>query len=368
MRVLHIIDTLGLGGAQTLLKDVAESQKDNQDLFVFPLRSNSTVRVQIDHPNVLNLGSVAGRLSLKSLWELKKVVQTNRIEVLHCHLVKSQLFGWLLKLVWFPKIVLVQHEHGKIFRKLPLYSLFVRISSKQTNTFVAISNAVAKELRAKGVTASKIQTLYNPVNLSRYYPDTQEGGEKVATREHFGIPHNKFVAGFAARIVERKGWRDFVDAAVLVHSTCADTLFMIAGSGEEAQKLKAYIRNVSADAFIQVVGYVADMRSYYVSLDCFVIPSHWEPMGLTELEAQACGVPVVAANVPGLNEVVQHNETGLLFEAGNARDLARKVNLLVGDVTLREKLIRGGMREVQNYSLPSYVEKLSNLYGELVEE
>jgi len=116
MKILHIIDSLGLGGAQTVVRGIFESQKDNRDIFLFALRRRD-ITMEIDHINVKIFNSNK-KYSFKPLIKLKELIRKEGIEVLHCHLFKSQLFGVIIKIFYFPKIKIIFQEHGKIFSKI----------------------------------------------------------------------------------------------------------------------------------------------------------------------------------------------------------------------------------------------------------
>ena len=104
------------------------------------------------------------------------------------------------------------------------------------------------------------------------------------------------------------------------------------------------------------------MVNFYLMSDCFVVPSHWEPQGLVELEAQALEVPIIAADVEALNEIITDNFDGLLFNIASAEELANKIESLESDIQLREKLIKNGIENVKKYSINNYIKQLDNLY------
>lgn len=89
-------------------------------------------------------------------------------------------------------------------------------------------------------------------------------------------------------------------------------------------------------------------------------------MGLTEIEAQACGIPVIACNTEGLNEIIQDKETGLLFEPKNVKDLEEKILRMKNDTDLRSKLIKNSLLEVEKYSRAHYMDELFSVYNELL--
>ncbi len=97
-------------------------------------------------------------------------------------------------------------------------------------------------------------------------------------------------------------------------------------------------------------------------IDCFAMPSHWEPLGITEIEAQACSIPIIASDVEGLNEVVSNKKNGLLFKPKDEKDLAEKIELMEKNKELRERLIKNGLHSVKRYSLEEYILSLEKIY------
>ena len=95
MKVLHIIDTLWQGGAQSLLKSLFENQKDNPDIFLYSLRTRE-FNLDIDHPNVIANISTS-RFSLRPLKTIREIIRTHQIDILHCHLPRSHVFGYIIR-------------------------------------------------------------------------------------------------------------------------------------------------------------------------------------------------------------------------------------------------------------------------------
>jgi glycosyltransferase involved in cell wall biosynthesis len=167
--------------------------------------------------------------------------------------------------------------------------------------------------------------------------------------------------GFAGRLIERKGWKDFV--SILKYLKNMNLKLLVVGDGEDKSKLLDFIKKNKLEDKIICLGYIDKMRWFYSLLDCFVISSHWEPMGLTEIEAQAFEVPVIASNVAALNEII-NNENGMLFEAKNPNDLSQKINKLYKNQKLRKELVKNGLKNAKKFDLNNYVAKLNQLYHE----
>lgn len=360
MKIIHIIDSLALGGAQTIVKGIVESKDTNIEHHIFVLRATD-ITINIDSPNITIYPS-SKKYSFAPIPKLKQYIQEHNIDIIHCHLFRSTVFGYLLKQLYFPNINLIVHEHGSIFRNTSIYPQLLKIFSPKVNAFIAISKATKDNLIHKSnIPQDKIHLIYNFVDLDRFNPKTTADSDKI--RQEYNLSSEVFLVGFAGRLIQRKGWREFVAAALELSKINPNLHFVIAGDGSDKEELKSLI---NGNAQIHYLGYMDNMPEYYKMLDCFVIPSHWEPMGLTEIEAMAMGTPVISTDVSALNEIIINRENGLLFESKNSNDLAKKIQTIYKDELLRNKLISNGLKDVKNYNLTNYVYKLNLIYDKLI--
>ncbi|HIA12465.1 MAG TPA: glycosyltransferase family 1 protein, partial [Flavobacteriales bacterium] len=303
MKVLHIIDTFWLGGAQTLLKSYFEAERENFDIHLFSLR-RTVPSISVEHKNVSCYRSHS-RYSPGPLRALTNIIKKRDIDVLHCHLPRSQVFGYLVKRLFQPNIILVFHEHGDIFEKGVLLPALLRFFQHHVDQFVACSKAVKKELIVRaGIPARKIEVVYNFVDTEKF-ARVELSNYNHLEKNTWGIKPDDFVVGFAGRLVERKGWREFVKIAKRFKSEGIAgqpgrrIKFLMAGIGPDAENMKKLINNYSLNDSVTYVGYITNMKSFYALLNCLVIPSYWEGHPITQLESLALGIPLVCSNGPG---------------------------------------------------------------------
>lgn len=354
MNVLHIIDTLDLGGAQVIVKGIAESKKEGFVSHIFALRKTD-ITIAIDQKYVTVFGCKS-RFSFRPIKTLRDYVMTNEIEVLHCHLFRSQLFGFLLKKIYFPNVKLIFHEHGPLFEKGESWfvAFLLRISKKSVDQFIAVSEITKKLLVEKGkIPVESVKVLYNFIDLEKHDLNLTELGN--SGYEKGKLEEKPFMVGYAARLVYRKGWRTLIDS--LKYLKDESLMVFIAGEGSERKKLQKVIQKAGLEHRVKSVGYIADMKKFYSSIDCFVIPSYWEPFGLTALEAQAAGVPLIASDIPGLNEVV-NQENAMMFAPKNSAALAERISALKRDAALRQKLIASGRQNVKQFDKKCIIDRL----------
>ena len=363
--VLHVVDSLMVGGTQTILKSFFESRRYDGSISLYAMR---TVRGQlaIDHPKV-RVCSSSLRFSPAPLLDLKRIVVEQAITVLHCHLFRSQVFGFLLKRLFFPKITLVFHEHGRVVGRdggsgfeEAMFRLFLRVSWRHVDRFICISDHTSSRL-LKLIPGAAPTTIVvsNPIPV---YPQEGLSVDRAAMRREHGVPNDAFVVGFAARLIERKGWDEFLVATALA-ARKHPVYFLLAGDGADRPRVETRIQELGLARHGLMLGRIEWMEAFYECLDCFVMPSHWEPHGLAHLEAQGFGVPTIVSRVPGLESTVHAELDSLLFEAGNAEALAAAIERLASDKGLRKRLAEGGRANSERFTMDAFASTLDKIYA-----
>ncbi|MBA7537211.1 D-inositol-3-phosphate glycosyltransferase [subsurface metagenome] len=348
MKILYLIDNFSIGGAQTVVKGLMEKNAKNREIYAIALRQKFPENT-IDHPNAICFQSKS-KYSLRPLKFLERIISEKQIEIIHCQLPRSIFFGYLLKRT-SPYIKYIIHEQGDVFESR-IYSLFLRILKRKADGIIACSEATKKELSTRlHLAPQKTSVLYNFVDLARFSPGKDSAG-------------NRYKIAFAGRIEKRKGWREFVKAAKHFHSI-KKLSFYIAGSGTEEGKLIRIIQNQEYSN-IRFVGFKANIEEFYKAIDLLVIPSHFEPMGMVAVEAMACGVPVLAANVPGLNEVVKHEINGWTYSSKSVTELTNAIEKIINCNPEKVKtIIDKGIEHSREFSFEIFSNKLLKFYSAL---
>jgi glycosyltransferase involved in cell wall biosynthesis len=352
MKILHIIDHLGLGGAQRLLKEFFESYEGQHDLYLCSLRTKQK-EFNINCDNIW-INQSNSKYSFSALIKLKKLIRNESFDILHCHLFKSKVFGWILKKIYFPNIKLIFHEHGQILRKGILYKSFLKLASKEVDLVIAVSKTTKKSLLHKtNLNDDKVKVLYNFVNSSRFKKDK---GEQAKNKD------GKFIIGFVGRLSKVKNCKTFIKS--LKH---LDFHFeaLIAGVGSEEKELKELTNDLKLEDRVRFLGFVKKIEEIYSKLDLLVIPSLLEPFGLVALEAQTLGIPIVCSKIPTFKEIYKNKENCLFFNTKDHKDLAKKINYLKSNESLIKKLKKNSIDNAKKYKLQNYVKKMNKIYEKI---
>lgn len=226
-----------------------------------------------------------------------------------------------------PIYCLMFHVHQEYFRTSlinPLYLLAFFLEKKampfiyRKVQFITISESTKKDMITLGLGKAGITLVYPGVNIEALQP-----GQKT----------KKPSILYLGRLKSYKSVHVLIKAAPQILKKFPQVEFIIAGSGEEEYKLKQLAKKLSVFESFSFLGKVTEEQKIelYQKAWVFVNPSLIEGWGMTTIEANACGTPVVASNVPGLRDSVKNPHTGFLVEYGNADAFAGKIMELLGD-------------------------------------
>jgi glycosyltransferase involved in cell wall biosynthesis len=353
-KVIHIIDSMWLWWAQTIVKWIFEKQHNNRDIFLYALRKRD-INVEVKHPNIFLYNS-KNKFSFP-IFQLRRFILENKIEILHCHLAKSQILWWILKFFFFPNIKLIFHEHWEIFEQWRLYPFLMNLFKKQVNIYVAISQATKQKILWKTFyKEEKIKILYNFVDCDIF---------KKIDKNIFTQQNRNFVIWFAWRFIERKWWKVFLEAAKKMWEKWYNIEFLLAWDGQDRKQIDTYIKSNNLNNKVKVLWYTQKMVEFYNMLDVFIFPSNWEPLWLTWIEANACQTPVIASNIEWLNEIMIDGVNALLFEVWDVNSLVSKIEIIYNDTHLKQLLIKNWLQKSEEYSLNRYLLNLEKIYDRI---
>lgn len=360
--VIHVVDSLGLGGCQTCLKALMEHPNGAREHYVVSLRYTEP-HIEINHGAVVCARSTS-RFSPWPLVSLFRLVRRLDDPIIHCYLFRSQVFGFIVRSL-YPRCRLIIHEGGRIVQREHepawerlAYRIFLRVARSTADLFLANSHNTLSRLEALGHRGRlPSRAVYNSILTDR--PGLDQARRESA-RAKFGVAPNVFTIGFAGRLVERKGWRDFISCAEFFRER-SDLRWLIAGTGPEQALLERMLKERKLSQ-VELLGFQSDMVSFYRALDACVVPSHWEPHGLVQIEAQGRGVPVLVTKVPGMAETVNDGVDALLFEPQNPSSLISALSELLKSEDLRRRLSEGSLANAQRFTIEHFHEQLENCY------
>ena len=350
MKIVHVIDNLGQGGAQRIALGIV----NELDLKLVVLNRREKEFNLKNKERVVFLGN-GNRLNIQSIWQFYQYVKKNKIDLIHTHLFKGFFAGLFTKLLLGNKVVLVAHDHGQILNPNNFILGFLyRLLLLKSNFFVWKYIVVSDYAKTK---IKRFVREKNVLVMNNFIDDKFFENRKCLQRSS-----NQFIIGFAGRLNKNKGILDFVLAMKIIVDKYPDTKVLIAGDGELRETLSKIVKELKLDKNIELLGLVQDMTSFYKRISIFVNPSYYEAMGLTHIEAMAMGVPVVVSNVPAMNAMLTNRKNCLFFEKGDIDDMVSKIIKLLIDNQLSERLSNEGVRFAGDFTREKYILRLEKIY------
>ena len=256
---------------------------------------------------------------------------------------------WLAKL---PRLILFHHLFGAtIFREISApVAAYVYLWERlipliyRSEWVQVVSQDTAAELAGMGFAKDKIRVVYNGIDCSRYAP---------APRTEEGKAEEPYFL-YMGRVKKYKRLELILEAfsRAVSHGLDSRTRLVFAGGGDDYPRLKARAGKLGIQARTNFLGRVSEeMKINLLQHALSVVNSSpKEGWGITNMEASACGTPVIASRSPGLRESVKDGESGFLFNPGDTADFGAQMIRLASDTELRGKLGQGARRFAETFN------------------
>lgn len=298
------------------------------------------------------------------LMDLTQVIRQERPDVIHCHLGTMNLYGCLAaRLAGRPAIA---HVHGVPHDlDLPRRRWVQRQAWRAARRVVVVSDYVRGMVHRMGVPARKIEMIPNGVRLDAFQTPKGINGLK----QSLGIAEVRPVVGVISRLELEKGVDLALNCFEQVRQQLRSAALVIAGDGSQRKPLEEMAARLRLDGSVRFLGQVDRTAEVLGIADVVLVPARREAFSLVAIEAMAAGVPVIAWDQQGPQEIVIDGETGRLVPAFDVSTMAdATVELLSNAGAACAMGDAGRARVARYYSLDGMLEKLEHLYASLCEE
>lgn len=309
------------------------------------------VMVETGHNKLQFLGII------KKVFWLRKLINRESINLITCNSgLPNQAGYYAAKLTHIPMLTYIHSPYNK--RYIYLYRLH------KTTMAIFVSRAIQMAMGRK-VPFSNSRIIHNGIDTNRFYPVTIRNASCI---HGVNIPTDIPVIGQIGSLIHRKGIDLLIKSADILRQQNIGFHIVLAGSGPDENNYKDMVAKLDLDDHFTFAGDTETPELFYQHIfDINVLASRSEAFGITLAEGAACGLPCVGSNVEGIPEVIAENSTGLLFEPGNASDLADKLRTLLIDSKLRKTFGDSGRQFVvenlsQNRQVKQFHDALSDLH------
>jgi glycosyltransferase involved in cell wall biosynthesis len=366
IRVLHLGSPTGLYGAERWILALAKHLpterveswvgviKDSPDLEA-PLCVHATqlgLRTQLFESH--------GKLSLSAIFQLRRFIDHNNVDILHSHGYKTDIIGRLATLG--SGCVTVATPHGWSTNgglRLNIYEALNRLAYQFIDVVVPLSTDLYEGLACHPRLRSRLHLIPNAVDLSEF--------DAFGVRaESQGLQKNDaFVIGYVGRLISSKRIDTLIRA--FHELQVRGKRLEIVGEGPQRTELEQLAAALGESRSVSFLGYREDRVALLRGFDIFVLPSEHEGIPRCLMESMAAGTAVIASNIPGCRDLVEDGITGLLFTAGDEADLSRKIEALFANPDRRAHFALAGRQRVrERYSAKTMATRYLALYDSLL--
>ena len=369
MKVLHVINNLGSGGAEKLLEDLIPllNKAENVEADILLLTDNKNVfyeslikkGVKVDVVKYRNI------YDFRNIFEIKKHIGDGDYDIVHSHLFPAQYWVALSSLfIKNKKVKLITTEHSTYNRRREKayfrfidkfiyyrYDSIISITDKTKNNLVDWIGSSYNHLEKHIVIDNGVDI--NKLNVALPY-------KKSELIE--GATENETLICMVGRFTEAKDQPTLIKA---VSKLSDDIHLVLVGEGPLIRENEKLCEELGICDRVHFLGFRKDIPRILKTVDIVVLSSHWEGLSIASIEGLSSGKPFIASRVPGLEELVEGY--GLLFEHNNPDELASIICNVCNDRTFYQEVSQKCLKRAESYNIETTVLNIVKLYTECLE-
>jgi glycosyltransferase involved in cell wall biosynthesis len=352
-KIAIVVLSLGVGGAESMVAQLAANiDKSHFDVYVISMHSSEgTIIEKRFAENRINVSFLNHDTAPNVSALLKLFMQLNKIkpDIVHTHM---SAFIYTIPWIFLNRKKILHTIHNR-----PIYEFSQKLRSIIKALYhmnkaipIAISDTIAKETKdVYKIKEDKIEVIYNPVDISKYNKSSikRKKGEDVT-----------FIN--VARFTSVKNQSLLIDAFSKVREQIKNVKLILVGDGELRNAVEKKVAQNGLSDVVEFTGNIQNVAEKLRSADAFVLPSRYEGLPLTILEAMASGLPIIATNVGGVPDIVKDN--GVLFKDNDLDSLVAAMLKLARDLLLREQMGKKSILYVEKFDVKTIADQYQLLY------
>ena len=361
-RVLHVIDSLHLGGAQEVVLNLATCGSSRFRHEVATMHGHGIYWNRLREAGI-KVHSLSPHKFLPAyLATLPALLFAKRPDILHCHLIPSNIIAKPLGALMGVPLIL-NHDHTNDPQRIDNKLLLAL--DKATNRFAHHLIAVAGACRDfliqhESIPPEKITLVPNAIDLRRFSPGQITRRD---ARSKLGLSPDAPVIAGVGRLNSQKNFSLFLDVAAALGPKFPNLRFLLAGEGPEEAMLREKALQLGLTDRIVFAGYIADTRQVYAAADILLMPSRFEGLPMTLLEAMAMNLPVVASKLDGIAEVIEEGREGYLVDSADVTAFAERCAALLEHPAKSSELATNARAKIEaRFSVERMTSAVESIY------
>lgn len=312
--------------------------------------------------------------NIKAIKALKKLIDKERYDLVHCH---TEMGGLCARLAAISarkkgcKVIYTSHNYpfykGASMVAWTVFYSVERMLAPLTDAVVTINEedyqitckhrfAIGPNFKIDGV----------GVNLERFSPVSTE--EKMKLRDEVGVPKDAFVLLYTAQFIPRKNHEMLIKQVLKIRESIPTLKVLFAGNGPIFEEMKALANNLGVSDCISFLGGRGDIDRLCRVADLHVATSKLEGQGINNIEAMACGCPLVVSRVRGHRDVCIDGKNGFLFDLDKPQDMSAEIIRLYNDKDLYHRISEFNKKDASRFDVKREVAAMASIYKQVLED
>lgn len=361
IKIAFVLWTLdGMGGSEKVVYDLARKLDKKVFEVVIIGFSDGPVKklFQAIGAKVFSISKSKG-LDLSFIGKLRTILDTEHIDVINVHHYGPFLYTSLASVGLDTSLIYTEHSRWQLEQLSLPHKVINRFLLIRTDALIAISKQIQDYyLHRLKLNKAKVHLIPNGIDLALYRPKANS-----SLRKDIGIGEDEKVVGIVANLRPEKNHKLLISAFSNVVSVLPNVRLVVAGDDCMDGQVQQFALESRVSERIHFLGRRDDIPELLELFDVFCLPSIHEGMPLTVLEAMSAGVPVVGADVLGINEVITNNANGFLFPSNDSNKLSEVIVQLLTDHNLKKRLSEAASQYVaDHYDLDKKVMEYERLF------
>ncbi|MGN6298039.1 MAG: glycosyltransferase family 4 protein [Ginsengibacter sp.] len=355
MRILHLLYTQGVAGAEKHLLDLLpELKKYGIDYELLCITSPKCATLLKEYCAEMEQKGVKTTLItskskiffLSAAKKISRHLKLNKFYIVHSHLFNADLLVVLVKKFYFKKLIILSTKHG--YEEKYQFQIGLGNRKIRYNAYYFISRWVIKQIDHNLAVSRAISDLYYHLKFSKHRMKHVHHGIRIPLNEKGKLLKGNPKILMVGRLVQIKGHIYLIQALPAIIKKFPELKVIIAGEGPIKNQLITQANNLNVFDHIEFVGFTAP-RTYSSQCQLMVLPSLFESFGLVYIESFALKIPVIAFDTQAANEIIEHNKTGILVEKEDVNALAEKIIYLLESPEERKRIAENAYQRFETY-------------------
>ena len=364
--VLELCMSPDLGGLELYMLRAAKALRDDFKVISIINEGSKLEQYYDDNDKYIKIKKASNLFMFSAAKKLAKIIDEEEVDAIHMHWTKDIPFVVLAKMFSKRKPKIAQTRNMTMTRfKNDFYH---RLMYKNMDLMLPVTYQVKEQLE-KFIPQDirpKIEVLY----MGSDKPEMLNKEETTKLKIELNFDNSSFNLGMVGRINEAKGQNLLIKAVdILVKNGLNVNAYFVGHAMEESylEMLKSDVKDKKLEDNIHFLGFMKNPHHFYQVCDAVVLASKRETFGLVLIEAMQVGTAVIGANSGGVVEIIDDEETGLLFESQSFESLAKSIQMLVNNPELTKSIAKYGQEKCEKkFSNELQFEKLKDILKELV--